>query len=262
MLLTDKPAFAALIAKTGRFYGKTPTGEEVADWFDLLEGFTLTALARAFGNHLIDPQAGQYLPKPADIIRHLPGHPADHGHPGPEEAWGLLVRLVNDEGETGVLTEEMREAWQVCDPILKAGDEVGARMCFLETYRKALKRAIETRKPPRWSPAVGSDVERRKTALQTAVAAGRISADHARSLLPAPVTRLEEVAGLLAHASPQADPDQPSLSERFRTLAAQLRARQADDAHRAMQAEQAHREAMDAKKAQIIRHWDEQRKTA
>lgn len=55
---TDKTAFTALIAKTWRFYGKTPTGEDVADWFELLQSFPLDAVATAFKRHLVDPKAG------------------------------------------------------------------------------------------------------------------------------------------------------------------------------------------------------------
>ena len=113
----------------------------------MLEGFPLEAIATAFKRHLTAPQAGQFLPKPGDIIRHLPITATDDGHSGPEEAWGMLIHFANDERETGLYTEPMRHAWEACDPILKLGDEVGARMCFLETYRKALKRAIETRNP-------------------------------------------------------------------------------------------------------------------
>jgi len=90
MLLTDKPTFAALITKTWRFYDKTPIAETITDWFDLLESFPLEAIATAFKHHLTDPKAGQYLPKPSDIIRHLPQATTDDSHPGPDEAWGML----------------------------------------------------------------------------------------------------------------------------------------------------------------------------
>lgn len=222
MLLTDKPAFAAIIAKTWRFYDKTPTGETLSDWFDVLESFPLEAIATAFKQHLTDPKSGQFIPKPADIVRHLQAHQSDDdsGHPGPEEAWGMLVRLIRDEEETGVLTEEMREAWSRCSPILDMGDEVGARMCFLETYRKAVRRAVEARCPPKWSLTMGTNAERRKTALKAAVEAKRISADYAQSLLPAPVASMEHLAGLLEHDGPKAAPGQPSYAERLRALIA------------------------------------------
>lgn len=245
---TDKADFAAMMAKTWRIYGKNLQGEDAALWFDLLEEHPMDAVALAFKRHMTDPQAGQYLPKPADLIRHMTAAQADDGHPGPEEAWGMLLRFVNDERETGLLTEEMRRSWEACGPILSMGDEVGARMCFLETYRKALQQARAERRAPRWGLTLGSDPVRRQLAIEAAIMARRISADYASTLLPAPPANLEHVAGLLEHSGRQPEPGQPSLSARLRGLAAQLRARQADDESRAMQAEQERRAMIEARK--------------
>lgn len=249
MQATDKSDFAALIAKTWRFYGKAPTGEDVADWFELLAEFPLSVVATAFRQHLTDHQQGQYLPKPADIIRHLPV--PDSGHPGPEEAWGMLVRLLRDEGESGVLTEEMRAGWLACSPIFQLGDEVGARMCFLETYRNALQRAKTVNTAPNWSLTLGHDPERRKQAIQAAVEARRISVDYARSLLPAPVATLEHLAGLLEHHVPKSAPDQPSYCERLRGLIAEARQRVEADEDIAHAAELERLNALIARQRQI-----------
>ena len=223
MQATDEIAFAALIAKTWRFYDKKPTGETVADWFEMLTGFDLAAIATAFQRHLIDPKAGQYLPKPADIIRHLPTTAAtDDGHPGPDEAWGLLVRLIQDERETGVLTEEMRAGWQACQPILDLGDEVGARMCFLDVYRSRIQDARQNGFKAHWTVTLGADPTLRVQRLQEAVTAHRISADQARALLPGPTpVSLDSVAGLLE--GPDASPAERQTASRFSDLAQLLR---------------------------------------
>ena len=221
MLLTDKPAFAALIAKTWPFYDKTPTAEAVADWFELLQDFPLDAIATAFKRHLTDPKAGQYLPKPGDIIRHLPTATTDDGHPGPDEAWGLLVRLIRDERETGVLTEEMRAGWQACQPILDLGDEVGARMCFLDVYRRRIAQARQNGFKAHWTVTLGADPALRIQRLNEAVTARRIAMDQARSLLSGPTSAsLEAVAGLLE--GPEASSQDRNASQRLRCLAQML----------------------------------------
>ena len=266
MKSTDKPAFAlALTGCLTEIYDKHISPALLEVWYNALSPCALADVQAALTAHIADPERGQFPPKPADIIRQLQARPPDEGdsgHPGPEEAWGMLIHFVNDEQETGLYTEPMRHAWEACDPILKLGDEVGARMCFLETYRKALKRAVETRNPPQWILTMGSDVERRKLALQDAVAAKRISADYAQSLLPAPVASMDHLAGLLEHDGPQADPDQPSLSERLRDLAKKLRASQADEQTPAMQDEEKRRKALDAKKAEIESHRNERMRGA
>ena len=72
-------------------------------------------------------------------------------------------------------------------------------MCFLETYRKALERAVERRQAPRWMVTLGTDLDRRKMELDGAIRRGMISRDHAQSLLPPPQQQDGGVAGLLKH---------------------------------------------------------------
>lgn len=242
MLPTDKPAFAALIAKTWRFYDKTPTAETIADWFDVLESFPLDAIARAFQQHVTDPKAGPYLPKPADVIRHLPMTALNDGHPGADEAWGLLLRLVTDERETGVLTDEMRAGWQACQPILDRGDEVGARMCFLDVYRRQMQDARQNGLKAHWTPTLGTDPALRMQRLKEAVAARRIGADQARLLLPGqtPVS-LDAVAGLLA--GPEARPQERNAYRRFQEITALIHSNSAKAEQRRAEQRQQQREA-------------------
>jgi hypothetical protein len=251
MKSTDKPAFALAIAGCmTEIYEKAVSPALLELWFNALDAYSLADVRAALHTHITDPDAGRFPPKPADVIRQLqarqPDEPDDH--PGPEEAWGMLLRFVNDERETGLLTEPMREGWAACSPILELGDEVGARMCFLETYRKALKIARNAGQRANWSITLGTDVERRKTAIQAAVDARRITLDYAQSLLPAPAASLEHLAGLLEHDGPKPGSGQPSLSERLQGLAASLRQARADEEQQAMAAEQERRAAIDARK--------------
>jgi hypothetical protein len=224
---TDKTAFTALIAKTWRFYGKTPTGEDVADWFELLQSFPLDAVATAFKRHLVDPKAGQYLPKPADLIRHLQPRTEDDDHPDPDEAWGLLVRLIGDERETGVLTDEMRAGWQACQPILDLGDDVGARKCFLTVYARHVEDARRHSQRARWTVTLGTCPQLRAQRLTEAVQAQRLSRDQMTALLPGPApASLDQVAGLLE--GPDASEQEARTAERLRALAALLRAGSAE----------------------------------
>ncbi len=254
MKSTDNTTFAVILTGIMRDIYEKPVSPTLINlWIASLQPYALDEVQAAFERHITDPDAGQFPPKPADIIRQLQAlYPeSNSGHPGPEEAWGMLLRFVNDERETGLLTEEMRHAWAICSPILQANDEVGARMCFLETYRKAVQKARSERRGPKWSLTMGTDVERRKAAMEAAVDAGRISADYAQSLLPAPVHSLEHLAGLLEHQRSKPEPGQPRLSARFRELAAQLHRASSMDDSPAVSAEQAHRAEMETRKAQI-----------
>lgn len=250
MLHTDKPAFAAIMLKTWRFYGKTADPETAADWYDILESYPLDAVASAFRRHLTDTERGQYLPKPADVIRFLDGAQADDGRPGGDEAWGMLLRLVRDERETGVLSDEIREAWSACGPILDAGDEIGARRCFLEVYSRMVTESRRSRKFARWTVTLGVDPTLRLKRLKEAVEARRIDSEHARSLLPGPsAVSLDQVAGLLE--GPTASEGDAKMAERLRGLAAMLRSSMTDDREQRRRERAAALAAETAEKARI-----------
>ena len=155
--------------------------------------------------------------------------PAD-GHPGPDEAWGLLLRLISDERETGVLTEQMRAGWEACQPILDLGDEVGARMCFLDVYRRRIQDARQSGSQAHWTVTL-ADPQLRIQRLSETVAACRIDADQARWLLPGPTpASLAQVAGLLE--GPDASPQDLTTSQRLRDLAQMLRDLRVESDHR------------------------------
>lgn len=105
----------------------------------------------------------------------------DDGRPGAEEAWAMAPKT---EAESAVWTREMAQAWGVAIDLYNAGDKVGARMAFKETYERLCTEARNNRVPVRWEPTLGQDVEGREAVLLKAVEQGRLTADHAERLLP------------------------------------------------------------------------------
>jgi len=104
------------------------------------------------------------------------------GHPSANEAWGLAL-ASHDESETVVWTEQIAEAAGIAQPVLDAGDEIGARMAFKDAYDRILR---ERQEKPRWFASLGTDAGRRAAALDKAVRAGLLTQQHATGLLPAP----------------------------------------------------------------------------
>lgn len=252
MKSTDKPAFGVLVAGyLQEIYEKSVTPALLGVWFAALAAYELADLEAAFGRYVSHPEDCRFAPKPGDIIRHLEGVQAEDGRPGGDEAWGMLLRLIRDEAETGVLSEEMRQGWQACGPILEEGDEVGARRCFLEVYSRCVREARASRVPVRWNVTLGTDHRLRDERIAEAVQAKRLTRDHAVGLLsgPAPIS-LEQVAGLLE--GPEAPPQEQQAAHRLRELAAMLRQSLADDetARRAERDRQ--RAETEAKKAAMV----------
>ena len=105
----------------------------------------------------------------------------DDGRPNVEEAWAMLPR---DESQTVIWTEEMAEAYGVCSALLAEGDSIAARMTFKEKYSALLAQARAEFSPVKWVATLGTDKAAREDALKLAVESGKLSAEHARQLLP------------------------------------------------------------------------------
>ncbi len=157
------------------------------------------------------------LPEFVKLCRQ-PDPNAPGGHPTANEAWALVLSS-HDEAETVVWTEQIAEAAGIVQPILDAGDEVGARMAFRDAYERILRERPES---PRWFPSLGSDPVRRQAALDRAVASGRLSSQHAAGLLPPPINAKGScIAGLIG-GPPAPMPNDPEFRRRIAGLLRQL----------------------------------------
>jgi hypothetical protein len=65
------------IAGVMSFYGKSLSAFALDVWWTALKVYDLAAIVDAFNRHLANPDAGQFAPKPADIIRILQGSSQD-----------------------------------------------------------------------------------------------------------------------------------------------------------------------------------------
>jgi hypothetical protein len=141
------------------------------------------------------------------------------GHPSANEAWGLAL-ASHDESETVVWTEQIAEAAGIAQPVLDAGDEIGARMAFKDAYDRILR---ERQEAPRWFASLGSDPGRRTAAINKAVRAGLLNQSHAAKLLPAP-TDPGPIGGALFDGQPLRLADlAPEDRERARRNIAKLK---------------------------------------
>ena len=257
---TDKSGFAAHILAIAEIYGKALSTPAIGIYWTALQGYPLAEVQRAIEHHVHDPDAGRYFPKPADLIRHLQPRPEDDGHPGPDEAWGLLVRLIQDERETGVLTDAMRAGWAACGPVLDLGDAVGARRAFIDAYTRAVAEARTRRTPARWTVTLGTCPQLRAQRLTEAVQAQRLTRAQVTALLPGPApASLDQVAGLLE--GPDASAQEAKTAERLRALAAMLRAGSAE-AEACRTAERQQQREREAEQKRTVQDLLDQRATA
>ena len=111
-----------------------------------------------------------------DIIDRL-----DDGRPGPNEAWAMIPK---SESASVVWTREMAESFGIALPLIEDGDHIAGRMAFIETYKSKCAESRNNGVPVKWEPSLGHDRNGRESVLMDAVVKGRLTHDHALSLLP------------------------------------------------------------------------------
>ena len=169
--------FATLWERAATIYGSELTPEQIQAYARVLDDLPLEMIERALYNHMRDPERGRFMPRPADVLAQSTGETM--GHPGPEEAWSV-AQGATDEADTVVWTPEIAAAWGVALPSVQSGDMIGARVAFIEKYRRIMR---DTRTEPRWEASLGHDPALRAARIQAASEAGRLAHDQADRLL-------------------------------------------------------------------------------
>lgn len=77
MTHTDRAAFAEILGAVYTFYSKDISEAALGIWWTVMEPFDLAAVRKALGQHAVNPDNGQFLPKPADVVRMLGGSTLD-----------------------------------------------------------------------------------------------------------------------------------------------------------------------------------------
>lgn len=91
----EKQDFLTLIADVYAFY-KTPFSTFSGSvWWDAMMPFDLATVKVAMSRHAMNPDNGQFLPRPADVVRMLGGTSTDSAL----SAWSKVERAVRSVGQ-------------------------------------------------------------------------------------------------------------------------------------------------------------------
>lgn len=77
MTENDQEKFKEGLCGIYAFYDKELSDFALEVWWNALKNYDLKAIVSAFGRHMINTEAGRWLPKPADIVRMLAGSSQD-----------------------------------------------------------------------------------------------------------------------------------------------------------------------------------------
>lgn len=94
MKQTDFQKFKEGIEGVHSFYNKELSGFALDVWWNALKAYDLSAVIDSFNRHLMNPDSGQWLPKPADIVKMFGGRTQDRAM----QAWSKVDRSIRCVG--------------------------------------------------------------------------------------------------------------------------------------------------------------------
>lgn len=94
MIDTDKMKFFELIGGVYAFYGKDISDFAGGVWWQAMRPYDFAAVADALNRHCVNPDTGQFMPKPADVVKMLSGSTQDAAL----VAWAKVDRAVRQVG--------------------------------------------------------------------------------------------------------------------------------------------------------------------
>jgi len=135
----DQKEFSDILRLLLKTYSKTADKELTGIFWAALVDIEISVIREAASAYI---RTNRFSPTPADI-RELAGANRS-AWPTPEEAWNMLPK-TEDTG--GWMCQELATAMGACIDSLDAGDRIGARMAFLEVYRREIQ---GKRGKPKW----------------------------------------------------------------------------------------------------------------
>lgn len=90
----DREAFASLLSDAMAFYRQDMNRFALSVWWQACAGFDIEQVRKAITAHAMDPERGQFAPKPADIVRQLQGTQTDRAL----VAWGKFHEAMQRVG--------------------------------------------------------------------------------------------------------------------------------------------------------------------
>lgn len=90
----EYPKFLEVLAGVHDFYGKEMSDFAGQVWIEAVKTFDLEQVSKALSAHLMDADRGQFMPKPADLVRNLQGTQTDRAM----IAWGMVSAAMTSVG--------------------------------------------------------------------------------------------------------------------------------------------------------------------
>jgi hypothetical protein len=127
MEIRDMAAFAHIMAGLGELYGKAVSEILTELYWVALKRFDIMAIREAVTIHINNPDAGRFMPKPADLVGYLEGH----ANARALSAWSKVIHAIKHLGHYETLVFD--------DPLIHAViDDMGGWISLCKVTEKDL----------------------------------------------------------------------------------------------------------------------------
>lgn len=139
MQQTDKAKFSALITDVLAFYKQDVSKFAVSVWWQACEPFDFEQVSKALSAHAVDPDRGQFPPKPADVVKVLAGTKTDRARLAWGKAFDAMQRVgayqsvAFDDPVIHAVIEDLGGWMKLCRSDMKELSFIEHRFC--ESYR-------------------------------------------------------------------------------------------------------------------------------
>lgn len=94
MKIEEFEKFGQMLVAVGDLYGKTMGEMSIGIYFNALKEYDFAAVRQAFDRYVKNPDSGQFMPKPADLIRMMQGTSLDASM----AAWAKVDKAIRQVG--------------------------------------------------------------------------------------------------------------------------------------------------------------------
>lgn len=94
MINSDKANFARLLTTLAELHNKKISEQLLSIYWHSLQKYEFNDIKRSLNRLLIDPDVGQFMPKPADIVRYIEGDTQTQAL----LAWGKVMQAIRQIG--------------------------------------------------------------------------------------------------------------------------------------------------------------------
>lgn len=135
----DKREFKELITSVLAFYRQDASTFALQVWWAACEHYDMEQVRRALNAHAVDPERGQFAPKPADIVKALAGTKTDRARVAWGKAFDAMQRVgayqsvAFDDPVIHAVIEDLGGWTKVCRSDMDELSHLERRFC--EAYR-------------------------------------------------------------------------------------------------------------------------------